>query len=40
MNTKGALRQILSNLHSNTILKPKLDSNAHPQHSAYSYPDT
>ena len=37
MNTKGALRKILSNLHSNTILKPNLDSNAHPQPSAYSY---
>ena len=30
MNTKGALRHILSNLHPNTILKPNLDSNAHP----------
>ena len=28
MNTKGALRQILSNLHPNTILEPNLDSNA------------
>ena len=26
MNTKGALRKILSNLHPNTILKPNLDS--------------
>ena len=33
MNTKGALRKILSNLHPNTILKPNLDSNAHPQPS-------
>ena len=40
MNTKGALRQILSNLHPNTILKPNLDSNAHPQPSVYSYPYT
>ena len=31
MNTKGALMEILSNLHPNTILKPNLDSNAHPQ---------
>ena len=38
MNTKGALRKILSNLHPNTILKPNLDSNTHPQPSAYSYP--
>ena len=30
MNTKGALRQILSNLHPNTILKPNLDSNPPP----------
>ena len=30
MNTKGALRKILSNLNRNTILKPNLDSNAHP----------
>ena len=36
MNTKGALRKILSNLHPNTILKPNLDSNTHPQPSAYS----
>ena len=36
MNTKGALRKILSTLHPNTILKPNLDSNAHPQPSAYS----
>ena len=36
MNTKGALRQILPTLHPNTILKPNLDSNAHPQPSAYS----
>ena len=40
MNTKGALRKILSNLHPNTILKPNLDSNTHPQPSAYSYPHT
>ena len=40
MNTKGALRQILSNLHPNAILKPNLDSNAHPQPSSYSYPYT
>ena len=40
MNTKGALRRILSNLHPNTILKPNLDSNTHPQPSAYSYPYT
>ena len=32
MNTKGALRKILS------ILKP--NSNTHPQPSAYSYPYT
>ena len=31
MNTKGASRKILSTLHPNTILKPNLDSNAHPQ---------
>ena len=36
MNTKGALREILSTLHPNTILKPNVDSNAHPQSSAYS----
>ena len=30
MNTKGALRKILSTLHPNTILKPNLDSDAHP----------
>ena len=36
MNTRGALRKILSNLHPNTILKANLDSNAHPQPSAYS----
>ena len=36
MNTKGALRKILSTLHSNTIPQPNLDSNAHPQISAYS----
>ena len=36
MNTKGALRKILSTLHPNTILKPNLDSNTHPQPSAYS----
>ena len=40
MNTKGALRKILSNLNRNTILKPNLDSNAHPQPPAYSYPYT
>ena len=40
MNTKGALRKILSNLHPNTISKPNLASNAHPQPSAYSYPYT
>ena len=34
MNTKGALRKILSTLHPNTILKPNLDSTAHPQPSA------
>ena len=34
MNTKGALRKILSTLHPNTILKPNLD--AHRQPSAYS----
>ena len=33
MNTKGALRTILSTLHPNTILIPNLDSNAHPQPS-------
>ena len=38
MNTKGALRKILSNLHPNTILKLNLDSNTHPQPSAYPYP--
>ena len=36
MNTKGALRKYLSNLHPNTTLKPNLDSNAHPQPLAYS----
>ena len=36
MNTKGALRKILSILHPNIILKPNLDSNTHPQPSAYS----
>ena len=36
MDTKGALRKSLSTLHPNTISKPKLDSNAHPQPSAYS----
>ena len=36
MNTKGALRKILSTLHPNTILKPNLDSYAQPQPSAYS----
>ena len=36
MNTKGALRKILSTLHPNTILRANLDSNAHPQPSAYS----
>ena len=40
MNTKGALRKILPNFHPNTILKPHLDSNTHPQPSAYSYPYT
>ena len=39
MNTKGALRKILSNLHPNTILEPNLDSNTHPQPSAYSLPE-
>ena len=38
MNTKGALRKFLSNLHPNTILKASLDSNAHPEPSAYYYP--
>ena len=32
--------QRLSNLHPNTILKPNLDSNTHPQPSAYSHPYT
>ena len=36
MNTKGALRKILSTLHPNTILKPNLDSNTQLQPSAYS----
>ena len=36
MNTKGAPRKILSTWHPNTILKPNLDSNAHPQPLAYS----
>ena len=36
MNTKGALRKFLSTLHPNTILKPNLDSKAHPHPSAYS----
>ena len=40
MDTKGALRKIWSTLHPNTILKPNLDSNAHPQPSAYSEPYT
>ena len=40
MNTKGALRRILSNLHPNPILKPNLDSHTHPQPSAYCYPYT
>ena len=40
MNTKGALRQILSNLHPTIIHKPNLDSNAHRQPSAYFYPYT
>ena len=40
MNTKVALRKILSTLHPNTILKPDLDPHAHPQPSAYSYPYT
>ena len=30
MNTRGALRKILSTLHPNTILKSNLDSNTHP----------
>ena len=34
MNTKGG--KMLSTLHPNTIFKPNLDSNAHPQPSAYS----
>ena len=37
MNTKGALRKLLSNLYPNTILKPNLVSKTHPQPSAYSY---
>ena len=40
MNTKRALKQILTNLHPNTILKRNLNSNAHPQPAAYSYPYT
>ena len=36
MNTKGALREILSTVHPNYILKPNVDSNALPQPSAYS----
>ena len=36
MNTKGALRNILSTLHPKTTLRPNLDSNTHPQPSAYS----
>ena len=40
MNTKRPRRKILSNLHPNSILKPNLDSNAHPQALAYSYPYT
>ena len=36
MGTKRAPRKILSCLHPNTILKPNLDSNAHPPPSAYS----
>ena len=36
VNTKSTLRKILCTLHPNTILKPNLDSNAHPQRSAYS----
>ena len=40
MNTKGARRKFLSNLHPNTILKPNFESNTHPQSSAYSYPYT
>ena len=36
MNTKGALRKIFSTLHPNAILKPNLDSNTHPQPSAYT----
>ena len=40
MNTRVALRKILSNLHPNTILKPNPDSNIHPQPPAYSHPYT
>ena len=40
VNTKGALRKISSTLHHNTILKPNLDRNAHPQPLAYSEPYT
>ena len=40
MNTKGALRKILSTFHPNTICKPNLDSTAHPQPSTYSEPYT
>ena len=40
MDTKGALRKIWSTLHPNTILKPNLDSDTHPQPSAYSSPST
>ena len=36
LNTKGSLKKILSTLHPNTSLKPNLDSNAHPQPSAYT----
>ena len=40
MNTKGALKNILSALHPNTILEPTRDSNAHFESSAYLYPYT
>ena len=36
MNTKGALRKILSTLHPNTIFKLNLNSNAQTQPSSYS----
>ena len=35
MNTEGALRNILSSLHPDTIPNPNLDSSAHPQLLAY-----